>query len=130
MAYTALTVRELTERNKFLDAEDLTALTEAVATDGENTPTYGATFAFKERDDKYLLLIDNAHATVAKDVTIKAGNGIQGVNDLVLEKLGAGKFTAVTIESGRFKNVTGDNKGKVVIVGASTDIKVAVFRLP
>ena len=122
MARVKLTVKEVNNRNVFAADELTTALTAAVdASDG-------AEFVMDERDDKYLLLIQNA-ATAAKDVTIKAGNGIQGVNDLT-HSIAASSFTFVQIESGRFKNVTGADKGKVIITGASADIKVAVFRLP
>lgn len=54
-------------------------------------------------------------ATVASgsgNLTIKAGNGVQGVNDEVFA-LAAGT-TAICINSGRFKNTYGENVGKVV----------------
>lgn len=122
MARVKLTVKEVNNRNVFAADELNTALSAAVdAADG-------AEFVMDERDDKYLILVQNA-ATAAKDVTIKAGNGIQGVNDLT-RSIAASSFTFVQIESGRFKNVTGADKGKVIITGASADIKVAVFRLP
>lgn len=122
MARVKLTVKEVNNRNVFAEDALTTALTAAVdASDG-------AEFAMEERDDKYLLLIQNG-ATSAKEITIKAGNGIQGVNDLT-HTLGASSFTFVQIESGRFKNVTGPDKGKVIIKGASADIKVAVFKTP
>jgi hypothetical protein len=61
--------------------------------------------------------------------SIKAGNGIQGVNDYV-ESVPASSTTAIVLESGRFKNVSGEDKGKVIIMGASADIKLAVIELP
>lgn len=123
MARTNITVQGLDERNKFATAAAFTGLTAAVdATDG-------AEIAWKERDDKYLLFIQNINASAAKTATIKAGNGIQGVNDLEVS-IPAANFTFVAIDSGRFKNVSGTDKGKVVITGASADIKVACFKLP
>lgn len=122
MARVSITVQSLDDRNKFAAAAAFTGLTAAVdATDG-------AEIAWKERDDKYLIFIQNV-ANAAKSATIKAGNGIQGVNDLVVS-IPAANYTFVAIDSGRFKNVSGADKGKVVITGASADIKVACFKLP
>lgn len=120
MARTQLTVHELEDRNKF--SADIATLTAAV------DAAEGAEFAMSERDDKYLVLIQNA-GSAAKKATIKHGNGIQGVCDLECE-IAANSYRIVSLDSGRFKNVTGKDKGKVVITGASADVKVAVFRLP
>lgn len=122
MARVKLTVKEATNRNVFAKDEAFSTITTAVdAADG-------AEFVMDERDDKYLILVQNS-ASSAKEVTVKAGNGIQGVNDLTYS-VAASSFTFVQIDSGRFKNVSGADKGKVIIMGASADIKVAVFRLP
>lgn len=123
MARATITVQSLNERNKFADAALSSAMTTAIdATDG-------AEIVWSERDDKYLVLIQNANASGAKNVTIKAGNGIQGVNDITAS-IAASSYTFVTLESGCFKNVTGSDKGKVVITGDSADIKLAVFKMP
>ena len=106
---------------KFTDAFDGIAV---VSVDG----TDGAVFTLDGKDTDAILYIKNKHATDAKSVTIKAGNGIQGVNDISLS-LAAGKFTLIRLESGIFKNVSGTNKGKVKITGASTDIQCAVIKL-
>lgn len=123
MARTVLTVNELTERNKFLDCGAISSIAAAV------DPTEGAEFAMKERDDKYLILVTNANGSASKSVTIKAGNGLQGRVDLT-KSIDAGDYHIIAIDSGAYKNVSGTDKGKVVITGASADIKVAVFRLP
>lgn len=121
MARTNITVRNLDERNKL--SEGFSTLTEAV-----DATTKQAEFKMDKRDDKILLLIQNV-AVADKTVTIKAGNGIQGVNDLVAT-VSASSYSILAIDSGRFKNVSGDDKGKVVLEGESADIKVAVFMLP
>lgn len=122
MARVKLTVQEMGKRNELMTAVATASLFTAVdATDG-------AEFEMSGRDDKVVVLIQNA-ATAAKNVTIKAGNGIQGVNDYV-ESVAASSTTAIVLESGRFKNVSGNDKGKVIIMGASADIKVAVIVLP
>ena len=119
MERVSLTVHRLDERNKF--SEGISTLTTAI--DG----TAGAEFLMNERDDKYLVLVQNA-ATSEKTVTIKHGNGIQGVCDLE-DKIPASGYKFVQLESGRFKNVSGEDKGKVIITG-DANIKAAVFKLP
>ena len=70
---------------------------------------------WKEGDDKMILVIV---ATEATTLTVKAGNGIQGVADKVLTvPVGT---SLVKLESGRFKNVSGTNKGKIVVQSAGT----------
>lgn len=65
-----------------------------------------------------------------KTVTIKAGNGLQSEFGDLTFSITAKKIAWVVLSSGRFKNVTGENKGKIVIEGASTDIQLKVIRLP
>lgn len=78
---------------------------------------------WKEGDDKMILVIV---ATAATTLTVKAGNGIQGVADKVLTvPVGT---SLVKLESGRFKNVSGANKGKIVVQSAGTP-KVGVVAL-
>ena len=121
MARTVLSVKQLNCRNQFSEQELFSSITAPISASD------GAEFAMSERDDKYLVLIQNS-ATSAKDVTVKAGNGLQGVNDLKVS-VAASSYTFVRLESGRFKNVSGEDKGKVVINGPA-DIKVGVFCLP
>lgn len=123
MAATAITTQALTERNTFATPAAFTGITAAV------DATAGALITWGDRDDKMLLLIQNVNSSAAKSVTIKGGNGIQGGPDLTLE-IPKSEYTFVAIDSGRFKNVTGTNKGKVVITGTSVDIQVAAFKLP
>lgn len=70
---------------------------------------------FTERDDKMILVIS---ATADTTLTVKAGNGIQGVADLPLT-VPTGT-SLIKLESGRFKHVTGENKGKIVVVSPGT----------
>lgn len=122
MARVTIPVQALDNINVFAADALKTALTTAVdATDGAEIPWVG-------RDEKMLVLIENA-ATSAKTVTVKAGNGIQGSCDLVKSVAGS-SYTFIALDSGFFKNVTGTDKGKVIITGADANIKVAAFRLP
>lgn len=120
MARTVLTVREPEARNAF--SASFATLTQAVdAADG-------AEFCMEGQDDRYLLLIQNV-ASSAKTVTVKAGNGLQGVADLSAE-VAANSYTCVTLESGYFMQVSGTDKGKVLLHGTDANIKAAVFQLP
>lgn len=62
--------------------------------------------------------------------TIKAGNGLQGVQDLAAFTVAANKFAAIQVDSGAFKNVSGAEKGKAKVVCSATTLKVAVVELP
>ena len=78
--------------------------------------------------DKMLLIVQNTDSSNAVTVTIKAGNSIQGNKD-ISATIPASGYKIVQIESGRFKNVSGDNSGKVKIVGSSNKVKVGAFVL-
>lgn len=90
--------------------------------------TDGALITCDKDDQKMLIYIENADASNAETVTIKKGNGLQGTADYAVSVAASGK-RCVVIESGKFKNVSGDNKGKIVITGTA-DVKVACVVLP
>ena len=77
-----------------------------------STPT---AIEWSENDQKTVLVINAGSATT---LTVKAGNGIQGVADLRLDVPKG--VSLVKLESGRFKNVSGENKGKIVVVSPGT----------
>ena len=70
---------------------------------------------WNEKDEHTVLVINAATQT---NLTVKAGNGIQGVTDLVLTVPQG--VSLVKLESGRFKNVSGANKCKVIVVSTGT----------
>ena len=70
---------------------------------------------WNEKDEHTVLVINAAAQT---NLTVKAGNGIQGVTDLVLTVPQG--VSLVKLESGKFKNVSGANKGKVIVVSTGT----------
>lgn len=70
---------------------------------------------WSESDEKMILVIKAESAT---DLTVKAGNGIQGVSDLVLTVPEG--VSLVKLDSSRFKNVSGENKGKIVVESTGT----------
>lgn len=94
----------LTMRNEIVTPE-LTKLTASTDTAIE----------FGGRDDQMVMVI-NASGTCK--VTVKAGNGIQGTSDMTVEApVGV---SLIKLDSGRFINVSGVNKGKVVINSTGT----------
>lgn len=80
---------------------------------------------WSENDAKMVLVINNG-TSAASSLTVKAGNGIQGVCDMTLTVPKG--ISLVKLESGRFKNVSGDNKGKIVVVSpAALSVGVAAL---
>lgn len=113
--------KKLRNRNEFSAAIAEGSLTTAL--DG----TDGGEFVMDERDDKYLILLENT-AEEEAEVKILHGNGYAGVVDLEA-KVAANSYVFVSLDSIRFKWMYGENKGKVLITGPAT-VKVGVFVLP
>ena len=105
----------------------------AVPTAATVVKTDGALVTFDKDDQKILLLLKNNVTTATHTAVIKAGNGLQGVSDLEVT-LDGGAEACVVVESGRFMNVSGNNKGKVNIVSkdtaVGTQIEVRAIVLP
>jgi hypothetical protein len=80
-------------------------------------------------DHKMLLIAENASVDTAKTVTIKAGNGIQGLSDLALS-IPAATTKCIVIESMKYVNTSGTNKGKILLTGTDANIKIACVVLP
>lgn len=117
--------------NEFV--EEVTSDTEFVAVNAND----GAVFEMPDRDEKYVIGVQNGNDSTNVTATIKAGDGLQCAFGDVSHILGAGEIAWITIDSGRFKNILGDNKGNIVIKGfaangttGTTDLKVKVIKLP
>lgn len=121
MAITNITVQKLQDFNEPATAALNTAMVQAL------DETDGAKIKWDEADEKLLVLVQNS-ATSAKTLTVKAGNGYAGVNDLEIP-VAASSYVFVALESSRFKNVSGDNKDYVMLTG-DANLKVAVFKMP
>lgn len=119
---TKLTPIYLTHYDAFTEETDNT---DFVAVDSDKI----AYFEASGRDEQFVVGVYN-NASADKTVTIKAGNGLQSEFGDLTFSITTKKIAWVVLSSGRFKNVTGDNKGKIVIEGASTDIQLKVIRLP
>ena len=81
---------------------------------------------WSENDNKMTLVINAANDS---KLTVKAGNGIQGVADLTVEVPKG--VSVMKLESGRFKHVSGENKGKIVLnsIGAISVGTVALVEV-
>jgi len=75
-----------------------------------------------------LIILENA-AVSAKNATIVAGNGFFGMDDTVVSVPGNGRLV-LQVQSGRFVNFSGPNKGCILVKGADADIRVACLLLP
>lgn len=68
-------------------------------------------------------------AAGAMDVTISAGDGIQGTDDLVIAFAGAGT-QYVSLESGCYKQTRGEHAGKFLVKPSASGLTVGCLRLP
>lgn len=118
MAATSVTNTSL----KFNTAGDMPTAVAVNAADG-------AVIDFSNCEDGRILIILENASTAEKTATIKAGDSIQGVSDLAVKIAASGK-KIITVESGRFMNVSGANRGCVVITGTDANVKVAAIELP
>ena len=90
----------------------------------------GVTVDYENKSCGKILLIISNGGSAAKKATIVKGNSLQGTEDLEISVTN-GKSVGLVIESGKFENVSGDNKGKVVIKGEDdTSLTVQVVELP
>lgn len=98
------------------------------------TFTAGTTDGFKvpatNGDWKRVVLVQNTDTSAAITVTVKKGNGIQGVKDLDAFSVAAGKTVAIRLDDGRYKNVSGEDKDYILIVPSSTKASMSVVELP
>lgn len=84
--------------------------------------TDGFIIPFAVKDDKAMLLITSIEAADAKTLTLKAGNGFQGGNDLVIT-VAAGATMAITVDSGFFKQVSGEGKDNIIAIPSTLKVK-------
>jgi hypothetical protein len=131
MAITSVTPVVLTAYNTFVKES---TSTDWVAIDG----TLGAEFTMSQKDEKYVICVQNA-ASTAVNVTaiIVKGNGIQSDLGNTTVLLAQNAIAYIVIDSGRFKLVSGTDKGKVKIssldaagTAISADLQVKVIQLP
>lgn len=77
--------------------------------------------------DESTVLVLTASAELT--ATIKAGDGIQGTEDLAIAFSGAGtKY--VSLESGKYKQTRGENAGKIIVKTSASGLTVGCVILP
>lgn len=94
----------------------------------ETGTTDGFKIPYTWADNKILLLFTNSGA--AATLTAKKGNGIQGVTDLAAYSIAQNGYAVIRLDSGWFKQVSGEDKDYVVIVPSATTISGAAIQLP
>lgn len=94
----------------------------AGTTDGWKIPASNA-------DNKRVVLVTNTGSS-AVTVTVKKGDGIQGVKDLDAFSVAASKTAAIRLDDGRYKVVSGTDKDTILIVPSATTITACVVELP
>lgn len=106
------------------------------------TGTHGLALPINEKDSKYVLLIRNVGTSENKTVYIKAGDaeyyGAQNALTITATKATAATESAETVypihaiclDSARYMQMSGKRKGCVVVLSNSTDVEVALIRLP
>lgn len=92
------------------------------------------------QDERFCLLVHNGDTAKAVGILVKAGDGIRArVGDL-LATVEAGKMGIIQLDSMRFKQLSGENKGKFLIQllksdgsaafdGTIASVKLAAFYL-
>ena len=85
----------------------------------------GTPLDFTGRDDKTVVLINNTGSKGT--VTFTKGDGIQGVTDVTFEAPAG--FSVCALDSGFFKQMSGENKGHVVAKPSAATITFAVVEI-
>lgn len=106
----------------------LNTLTGAVVPVAPSAQADGFAVPYTGQDTKTVLIVQGGAA--AGTLTVKKGDSIQGVADTEAFPVPASAITSIVLESGKFKNVAGANKGSVIVVPSTADIKVAAIVLP
>lgn len=100
-----------------------TAVTVATAT----AMTAQTAFDFSSKDGKTLFIAENSSTSAAVNLVIEKGDGLQGTEDLTMSVPASSKI-CFALESGKYKKLYGDNKGKILATG--TGLKISTFVLP
>jgi hypothetical protein len=84
-------------------------------------------------DQKICIHIKNSITNATHTAVIDAGNGLQGVADKEIA-IAQSSEVVIVVESGAFKQMSGDNKGKILVRDKSTTntnaLQVAAVVLP
>lgn len=111
---------------------DLTSFNSAVLAYGAGLvagtihSTDGALLTPTKQDEKLLLQIN---VVTGANVTVKAGDSHQATVDYVFAGTGSRTYY-LALETGKYKNITGTNKGKIVITSSQSDTTILAIQLP
>lgn len=107
----------------------LNAWSGAITFTAAATAADGVALDFTGKDYKCVVIAQNTGGSSAT-VTVKAGNGMNGVNDIAAETIAAGETKVIRLDSAAFKNIEGTDRDKVVMIPSATGVKFAVVELP
>ncbi len=99
------------------------AVAAGVLTDGTGRIAYDAD------DAKILILFENTSDADPMTVTVKKGNGLQGTADLAVT-IPKEETHAVVVESGKYVNTSGSDKGYLVFTADASYVKARCIALP
>jgi len=114
MAVKALTLADITAFNSFVDVASEAA---TVASDGFSVAA----------DGDIMLFVQNAGST-DRTLTVKYGNAMQGVADVTSAAVGSAGVRIIKLQSGDFKNISGTNKGKFLLIPSHVELQVKAFK--
>lgn len=83
---------------------------------------------YTKNDGKTIIFLRNTGSSSVTTTFLK-GTGLQAVNDMQIE-VKAGEVRLVNLESGKFKQTAGENKGKVLFSVSASMLEAAAFLLP
>ena len=83
---------------------------------------------FEATVDGDILVLANNGGSAAYTLTIKYGNGMHGVADTVVSVTNATE-KIIKINTSKFKNMSGTNIGKILLVPEHVDLKVKVIEI-
>lgn len=98
----------------------------AVAVATASAMTAQTAYDFTSKDGKTLFIAENS-GTSAVNLVIEKGDGLQGTEDLTMAVPASSKI-CFALESGKYKKLYGENKGKILATG--TGLKISTFILP
>lgn len=137
----ALTYKALAALDSTNDADIYTA----------TTGTHGISIPVDGKDAKYVILLKNVGTSSNADVYVVKGDasyyGATANKALTLTKATGATataeesvatitaeseyvITAICLDSAKYMQTTGSRKGSIVICGATTDVEVAIIKLP
>lgn len=122
MARTEITPIRATLRNTPCAAVTTSALFTAI------DATNGNKIKWRDADENYIIALQNSDSSAAKTVTFEKGDSDFAAVDMAIS-VPATKTVILSIDSARFKRLSGDDKGCILLNGDAA-IKVAIFSAP